>query len=86
MKKYKVKGLYTISFEAEVEAESGEEAIEIAEDFYITESIDNCIFCADTDVDVQLYADGMIRDVEAEYIGEGDDEDDEYDEYYDDEY
>ena len=77
MKKYKVRGMYTISFEVEIEAESKYDAIAEGEDLYITESIDNCIFC--TDPEVQLYADGMITDVEAEYIGEADEDDDEED-------
>ena len=77
MKKYKVRGLYTISFEVEIEAESKDDAIADCEDLYITESIDNYIFC--TDPEVQLYADGMITDVEAEYIGKADEDDDEED-------
>ena len=75
MKKYKVTGLYTISFEMEVEADNREEAEAMGYDLYIqTEWNGNSVFVADGDA--TLNADGMVFDVEAEPIdGEEDEED-----------
>lgn len=68
---YKVRGYYTISFEKEVEAESREEAEEMAYDINIqTEYNGNSVFVDD---DTELCADGCIRDVEVELI-EGEEE------------
>ena len=74
MNTYKVRGLYTISFEKEVEAESREEAEEMAYDINIkTEFNGNSVFVDD---DTELSADGSIFDVEVELInGEEDEED-----------
>ena len=66
MNTYKVRGLCTISFEKEVEANSREEAEEMAYDINIeTEWNGNSVFVID---DTQLCADGEIRDVEVELI------------------
>lgn len=72
MNTYKVRGLYTISFEMEVEAENREEAMEMGEDLNIyTEWNGNSVFCNDA----SLEADGMPRDIEVELIdGVEDDE------------
>ena len=75
MNKYRVKGLYTISFTKEVEAKSREEAEDMAYDIYIkTEWNGNSVFVDD---DTELCADGEIRDVEVELIEGSEDEDDE---------
>ena len=69
MNKYKVRGLYTISFEMEVEAESREEAEEMGYNIDIqTEWNGNSVFTND---DAELYADGEPRDIEVELIEEG---------------
>ena len=69
MNKYKVRGLYTISFEMEVEAESREEAEEMGYNINIqTEWNGNSVFTND---DAELCADGMPRDIEVELIEEG---------------
>lgn len=79
MNKYKVTGCYTISFTAEVIADSEDEAIEIAEDFNMSEGCDGSIFCYDPETEVTLAADGMIFDVEAELLEtDVDVEDDDY--------
>ena len=66
MNKYKVRGLYTISFEMEVEAESREEAEEMGYNIDIqTEWNGNSVFTND---DTELCADGMPRDIEVELI------------------
>ena len=70
MNKYKVTGLYTISFEMEVEAESREEAEEMGYDLNIqTEWNGNSVFCDEA----ELNADGYPRDIEVELI-EGEEE------------
>lgn len=72
MNTYKVRGYYTISFEKEVEAETREEAEEIAYDIDIqTEWNGNSVFVTD---DTELCADGEIRDVEVELIDEEEEE------------
>ena len=75
MNTYKVTGLYTISFEMEVEAENREEAEEMGYDLYIqTEWNGNSVF-----VDpgaAELNADGTVFDVNVELI-DGEEEDDE---------
>ena len=69
MNKYKVRGLYTISFEMEVEANSREEAEEMGYNIDIqTEWNGNSVFTND---DAELCADGMPRDIEVELIEEG---------------
>ena len=74
MNKYKVRGLYTISFEMEVEAESREEAEEMGYNINIeTEWNGNSVFTND---DAELCADGMPRDIEVELI-DGEEEEDE---------
>ena len=66
MNKYKVRGLYTISFEMEVEAENREEAEEMGYNIDIqTEWNGNSVFTND---DAELGADGMPRDIEVELI------------------
>ena len=66
MNKYKVRGLYTISFEMEVEAENREEAEEMGYNIDIqTEWNGNSVFTND---DTELCADGMPRDIEVELI------------------
>lgn len=75
MNTYKVRGLYTISFEMEVEAESREEAEEMGYSLDIdTEWNGNSVFTRD---DAELNADGTVFDVNVELIdGEEDEEDD----------
>ena len=69
MAKYKVTGLYTISFEMEVEADSIEEAEQMGYDVDImTEWNGNSVFSDEA----ELNADGEPSDIEAELI---DDED-----------
>lgn len=66
MNKYKVTGLYTISFEMEVEANSREEAEEKGLSIDIdTEWNGNSVFTRD---DATLSADGIPRDIEVELI------------------
>ena len=78
MKKYRVTGLYTISFEMEVEAESRSEAEEMGYNASLqTEWNGNSVFFDDGTVEV----DGEPRDIEVELIeGEEEDEDEEEDE------
>lgn len=64
MNTYKVRGYYTISFEKEVEAQSIDEAEEMAYDINI-EDDGSSIFVND---DTELSADGAIRDIEVELI------------------
>ena len=74
MNTYKVTGLYTISFEMEVEAESREEAEEKAYELDIqTEWNGNSVFTRD---DAELNADGTVFDVNVELI-DGEEEEDE---------
>ena len=73
MNTYKVKGLYTISFEMEVEAKNREEAMEMGYNIDIaTEWNGNSVFTHD---DAELSADGEPRDIEVELI-DGEEEDD----------
>lgn len=66
MATYRVRGYYTISFEKEVEADSPEEAEEMAYDIEIeTEWNGNSVFVRD---DTVLEADGEIRDVTVEEV------------------
>ena len=66
MNTYKVRGLYTISFEMEVEAESREEAEEMGYNIDIaTEWNGNSVFTRD---DAELSADGTPRDITVELI------------------
>lgn len=75
MNTYKVRGLYTISFEMEVEAESREEAEEMGYNADIkTEWNGNSVFFDEG----TLEADGMPRDIEVELI-DGEEEDEDYD-------
>ena len=77
MNKYKVRGLYTISFEMEVEANNREEAEEMGLSIDIdTEWTGNSVFVRDEDA--TLSADGTVFDVEVELL-EGEEEEDEYD-------
>ena len=74
MNKYKVRGLYTISFEMEVEAESREEAEEMGYELDIdTEWNGNSVFTRD---DAELNADGTVFNVEVELI-DGEEEEEE---------
>ena len=76
MNTYKVTGLYTISFEMEVEAENREEAEEKGYDLDIkTEWTGNSVFCDEA----ELNADGTVFDVEVELI-DGEEEEEEDDE------
>ena len=77
MNTYKVTGLYTISFEMEVEAESREEAEEMGLSLDIdTEWTGNSVFVRDDNA--TLSADGTVFDVEVELIeGEEKEDDDE---------
>lgn len=75
MNTYKVRGLYTISFEMEVEANSREEAEEMGYELDIdTEWNGSSVFT--NDPNTQLSADGMARDIEVELI-DGEEEEDE---------
>lgn len=75
MNTYKVRGLYTISFEMEVEANSREEAEEMGYDLDIdTEWNGQSVFTNDSNT--QLSADGMPRDITVELI-DGEEEEDE---------
>ena len=70
MNTYKVTGIYTISFEMEVEAESREEAEEMGYNLDIqTEWNGNSVFCDEA----ELNADGMPMAIEVELI-EGEEE------------
>ena len=74
MNTYKVRGLYTISFEMEVEANSREEAEEKGYELDIqTEWNGNSVFTRD---DAELNADGIVFDVNVELI-DGEEEEDE---------
>ena len=74
MNTYKVTGLYTISFEMEVEANSREEAEEMGYSLDIdTEWNGNSVFTRD---DAELNADGTVFDVNVELI-DGEEEEDE---------
>jgi hypothetical protein len=67
MNTYKVRGLYTISFEMEVEANSREEAEEMGYDLNIhTEWNGNSVFV--NPGEAELSADGEPRDIEVELI------------------
>ena len=82
MNKYKVKGLYTISFEMEVEANSREEAEEMGlEVDFETEWTGKSVFTYDSNMDMN--ADGTAFDVEVELL-EGEEDDDWDDEEEDD--
>lgn len=73
MNTYKVRGLYTISFEMEVEANSREEAEEMGYSLDIdTEWNGNSVFTRD---DAELNADGTVFDVEVELIDGAEEED-----------
>ena len=74
---YKVRGLYTISFEMEVEAETREEAEEKGYDLDIqTEWNGNSVFVDPGEA--ELKADGTVFDVNVELIdGEEEEEDNE---------
>ena len=75
MNKYKVRGLYTISFEMEVEAENREEAEEMGMELDIdTEWTGNSVFVRDSNA--ELNADGTVFNVEVELL-EGEEEEDE---------
>lgn len=76
MNKYKVRGLYTISFEMEVEAENREEAEEMGMDLDIkTEWNGNSVFVDYGEA--ELNADGTVFGVEVELLdGEEDEEED----------
>ena len=74
MNTYKVRGLYTISFEMEVEAESREEAEEMGMELDIdTEWTGNSVFVRDDNA--ELCADGTVFGVEVELL-EGEEEED----------
>lgn len=76
MNKYKVTGLYTISFEMEVEANSREEAEEMGMELDIkTEWNGNSVFVDYGEA--ELNADGTVFDVEVELIEGEEEEDDE---------
>lgn len=73
MKTYKVKALYTISVEMEIEASSYEEALDIAQDWgdqsIETEGNGNSVFAyPDTEeiIGMKLRADGMMHDFQCE--------------------
>ena len=75
MNTYKVRGLYTISFEMEVEANNREEAEEKGLELDIqTEWNGNSVFV--NYGEAELCADGMPRDIEVELI-DGEEEEDE---------
>ena len=71
MNTYKVRGLYTISFEMEVEAENREEAEAIAEEVGIHTGYPGNIVFSD---DAQLEANSYPREIEVELIEGEDDE------------
>ena len=67
MNTYKVRGLYTISFEMEVEAESRDEAEQMGYNIDIqTEWTGNSVFT--TTENSELCADGMPFDIEVEEL------------------
>ena len=75
MNKYKVRGLYTISFEMDVEAESREEAEEMGFDVdFDTEWTGKSVFTDKSNIDMS--ADGTTFGVEVELL-EGEEEEDE---------
>lgn len=75
MNTYKVTGLYTLSFEMEVEANSREEAEEMGLSLNIeTEWNGSSVFTND---DAELNADGTVFDVNVELIDGEEDEEDE---------
>jgi hypothetical protein len=76
MNKYKVTGLYTISFEMEVEANSREEAEEMGMEVdFETEWTGKSVFTNESNIDMS--ADGMTFGVEVELLeGEEDEEED----------
>ena len=67
MNTYKVRGLYTISFEMEVEADSREDAEEMGYNLDIKTEWDGSSVFVDYG-DAELNADGMPRDIEVELI------------------
>lgn len=67
MNTYKVRGLYTISFEMEVEADSREEAEEMGYNLDIKTEWDGSSVFVDYG-DAELNADGIPRDIEVELI------------------
>ena len=76
MNKYKVTGLYTISFEMEVEAENREEAEAMGMELNIqTEWTGDSVFVEPGDA--ELNADGMVFGVEVELLEGEEEEDDE---------
>ena len=76
MNTYKVRGLYTISFEMEVEANSREEAEEMGMELDIkTEWNGNSVFVDYGEA--ELNADGIVFDVEVELIDGEEEEEDE---------
>ena len=76
MNKYKVRGLYTLSFEMEVEAESREEAEEMGYEVdFDTEWTGKSVFTNESHIDMS--ADGTTFGVEVELI-EGEEEEEEY--------
>lgn len=76
MNTYKIKGLYTISFEMEVEAENREEAEMMGYDLDIqTEWNGNSVFV--NPGEAELSADGEPRDIEVELIDGEEEENDE---------
>ena len=75
MSTYKVRGLYTISFEMEVEADSREEAEEMGYALDIKEEWNGNSVFVDYG-DAELSADGTVFGVEVELI-DGEEEEDE---------
>lgn len=71
MNTYKARGLYTISFEMEVEAENRDEAMEIAEDVGIHTGYPGNLVFSD---EAKLEANGYPRDIEVELIEGEEDE------------
>ena len=77
MNKYKITGLYTISFEMEVEADNREEAEEKGYNIDIKEEWNgNSVFCDDAD----LSADGTPFNIKVELIEGVEDDEEEDDE------
>ena len=78
MKKYLVRGYYTISFEMEVEADSREEAENMGYDIDIqTEWNGNSVFTYD---DATLCADSEPRDITVECLEDEDEEEEDNEE------
>ena len=74
MNTYKVRGLYTISFEMEVKAKNREEAEEMGYDLYIqTEWNGRSVFVDPGEA--ELTADGMAFDISSELINGIEEED-----------